>query len=100
MSPGAWISLVDLRDDGPVRMGVPSDVAHGSNQSLARSWSVAFHPHLQCPDGVIYPSRLNGEVNLALYDRAIDKVATASTGPLFAAAGLAGGLNVLRVALV
>ena len=94
------LRVVDLRDDGPLRMGVPSDVVRGSNQSLARSWSVAFHTHPNCPNGVIYPSRLNGEVNLALYDRAVGNVAAASTGSLFAAAGLAGVLNVLKVALM
>jgi hypothetical protein len=46
--------LVDLRGDGPVRMGVPSDVARGSAQLLARQWSVAFHAHPSTPDGIIY----------------------------------------------
>jgi hypothetical protein len=32
--------LVDLTGDGPLRMGVPSDVAGARDQSSARSWSV------------------------------------------------------------
>jgi RES domain len=93
------LSLVDLRGDGPLRMGVPSDVARGARQRLARLWSVAFHTHPSGPDGILYLSRLNGETNLAVYDRAISKLRTANTNPLIAAAGLAGVLNDLKVAL-
>lgn len=57
----APLSLIDLQKDGPVRMGIPSDVARGSKQGLARKWSVAFHEHPAQPDGIIHPSRLNGE---------------------------------------
>jgi hypothetical protein len=39
----AALSLVDLRGDGPLRMGVPSDVARSSRQSLARRWSLALY---------------------------------------------------------
>ncbi len=30
------LSLLDLRHDGPLRMGIPSDVVRGAKQSLAR----------------------------------------------------------------
>ena len=49
------LSLVDLRGDGPLRMGIPSDVARGSKQSLARRWSLAIYGHPSKPDGIIYP---------------------------------------------
>src|SRR5579864_8255823 len=52
------LTLVDLRGDAPIRMGVPSDVARASRQSLARAWSVAFYEHPQAPDGIIYPSQI------------------------------------------
>jgi hypothetical protein len=38
----APLSLVDLRGDGAIRMGVPSDVARASSQRLGRAWSLAF----------------------------------------------------------
>ncbi|WP_348633021.1 RES domain-containing protein [Rhizobium sp. CCGE532] len=44
------LRLVDLRDDHAVRMGVPTDVAKSSRQSLARAWSLAFHEHKSLPD--------------------------------------------------
>ncbi|WP_267901658.1 RES domain-containing protein [Sinorhizobium meliloti] len=50
-------------------MGVPTDVAKSSRQALARAWSLAFHEHRSVPDGIIYPSRLNGHTNLAIFDR-------------------------------
>ena len=94
------LTLVDLRGDAAIRMGVPSDVVHGSQQSLSRWWSVAFHEHPQKPDGIIYPSRLNAETSLAIYDRAIAKLAVTRVTPLIAARGLANILTDLRVALV
>jgi hypothetical protein len=94
------LTLVDFRGDGAIRMGVPSDVVRGSQQSLSRWWSVAFHEHPQKPDSIIYPSRLNAETSLAIYDRAIAKLAVTRVTPLIAARGLANILTDLRVALV
>jgi hypothetical protein len=94
------LTLVDLRGDAAIRMGVPSDVVRGSQQSLSRWWSVAFHEHPQKPDGIIYSSRLNAETSLAVYDRAIAKLAVTRVTPLIAARGLANILTDLRVALV
>jgi hypothetical protein len=94
------LTLVDLCDDAAIRMGVPSDVARASQQSLARSWSLAFHEHPERPDGIIYPSRLNAETNLAIYGRAISKMTVHSVTPLINAKGLADVLDDLKVALV
>jgi hypothetical protein len=44
------------------------------DQTLAQQWSVAFHDHPDQPDGILYPSRLNEERCIALYDRAISKL--------------------------
>lgn len=91
---------VDLRDDGGVVMGVPTDVTKASNQRLARTWTVAFHEHSEKPDGIIYPSRLNGHTNLAVFDRAVEKLRVVRTGKLIAATGLATVLNDLKVSLL
>jgi len=96
----APLSLVDLRSDGPIRMGVPSDVARASRQRLGRAWSLAFHQHPSAPDGIVYPSRLNGQTNLAVYDRATSKLRVANVGPLIAAPDLPTVLDELMVALV
>jgi hypothetical protein len=39
----APLAMVDLRGDGGVRIGVPSDVTRASGHRLARAWSAAFH---------------------------------------------------------
>ena len=94
------LMMVDLRDDGPIKMGVPTDVAKGSKQSLARKWVVAFNEHDSQVDGIIYPSRLNGHTNLAVFDRAIGKLKAVGTTKLIRAPGLADVLNDLNVAIV
>ena len=59
----------------------------------------AFHSHPEAPDGIVYPSRLNGETNLAIYDRAMAKLRVGRVVPLIDAPGLAGVLDDLNVAL-
>lgn len=93
------LKLLDLRGDGSVRMGIPSDVARSAKQSLARAWSVAFHQHPEAVDGIIYPSRLNGATNLAIYDHAIAKLTAPRVHVLKRAAGMAEVLDDLSVAL-
>lgn len=95
----APLNLVDLREDSAIRMGVPTDVPRASNQRLARQWSVAFHDHSQVPDGIIYPSRLNGQTNLAIYGRGVPKLRVVRLRHLIGAPGLAGVLDDLAVEL-
>lgn len=96
----APLRLIDLTDDGPVRMGIPSDVIRSSKQELARRWSEAIHGHSAKVDGILYPSRLNGETNLAIYDRAVSKLVARQVYSLRRARGLAAVLNDLKVGLV
>lgn len=96
----APLQMVDLRDDHPVVMGVPTDVTKASRQSLARAWSVAFHDHPQKPDGINDSSRLNGHVNLAVHGHAVVKLKPTRVTRLMGAPGLATVLNELRVSIV
>ncbi|MER9630976.1 RES family NAD+ phosphorylase [Mesorhizobium sp. M0296] len=96
----ADLRLVDLRDDNAVRMGIPTDVVRAQRQNLARRWSLAFNEHSSRPDGIIYPSRLNGATNLAIYDRAIPKLQPKRVLTLLGAQGLAQVLEDFRVGLV
>jgi len=96
----ASLTMVDLRADGAIRMGVPSDVAKSSKQSLAREWAVAFHEHRDQVDGIIYPSRLNGHTNVAVFDRSIDKLKAIDATRLIRAPGLAAVLDDLDIAIV
>jgi len=94
------LTLADLREDQAIRMGVPSDVHRASRQTLGRAWSAAFHDHPSAPDGIIYPSRLNGHANLAIYDRAIPKLAAIRLRRLSSVPELSTVLDDLNVALV
>lgn len=96
----APLQLVDLRGDRAIRMGVPTDVHRASDQRLARWWSAAFHEHPSTPDGIIYPSRLNGQTNLAIYDRAVGSLRAARVRQLIAAPDLAKVLDDLAVELM
>jgi hypothetical protein len=73
------LRLIDLTGGGALRMGVPSDVAGARDQATARLWSAAFHVHPDQVDGILYPSRLNEERNVALYSRALSKVRAVAT---------------------
>lgn len=99
IAAAADLRLVDLRGDNAVRMGVPTDVVRAQRQNLARRWSLAFHEHPVRPDGIIYPSRLNGATNLAIYDRSIRKLRPKRVVPLLGAPGLAQVLEDFRVGL-
>lgn len=92
------LALVDLREDGPVRMGVPTDVVRGSDQRAARRWSVAFHEHESVPDGIIYPSRFSTETNIAVFERALSKLDAIETKPLTDDPALPGILDRFEIA--
>jgi hypothetical protein len=92
------LRLVDLRGNGPIVMGVPSEAVKGVRQALGRAWSVAFHEHPAGADGIIYPSRLNGQVNLAVYGRAVSKLRPVRLRRLIDVAELAPVLDDLEVA--
>jgi hypothetical protein len=96
----ARLQLVDLREDRAVRMGVPSDVHRASSHRLGRAWSAALYDHPSAPGGIVYPSRLNGQTDLAIYDRAISNLTVARVWQLLMAPGLATMLDDLMVALV
>jgi len=70
------LRLVDLTGDGCVRLRVPTDVIGAKDQTAARAWSEAFFDHPAAPDGILYPSRLNEQRNIALYARALGKLAS------------------------
>ena len=67
------LRLIDLRRGGAARMRVPTDVAHASGHAVSQAWSLAFHEHPERIDGIPYPSRQNGQTNIAVYNRALRK---------------------------
>lgn len=95
------LQLADLRSDGMLRMRIPTDAARAASHQLGQHWSRALWLHDEKPDGIIYDSRLNGETNIAIFDRALVKFAVKSAGPLMdRRTELAGVLRDLDVAIV
>lgn len=76
------LALLDLRGGGTIRPGIPTDAVRASDQSLGQAWAAAIHTHPDEPDGILFSSRLNEQTNLALFDRALGKLAVTDTAPL------------------
>ena len=78
---------MDLRSDGPVRMGAPTAVIHDAHHAAGRALSAAIYGDLPDVDGIPYPSRFTTETCVAVFDRAIHKLQATEVAPLIAAAG-------------
>ena len=68
------LSLVDLRGDGPVRVGAPSAVAHDGNHAAGRALSAAVHANVAEADGFVFASRFTGHACVAVFDRSFSKL--------------------------
>ena len=67
-------ALVDLRDDGPVRIGAPPAVAHDADHRAGQALSVATYRTVPEADGFVYRSRFTGHTCIAVFDRATAKL--------------------------
>ena len=76
------VVLVDLRGDGPVHIGAPPAVAHDTNHAAGRALSAAVHTGVPDADGFLYRSRFTGDACVAVFDRAIGKLAVSDLAPL------------------
>ena len=55
------LDLMDLRGDGPVRIGAPSAVTHDGNHAAGRALSAAVHTSVPEADGFLFSSRFTGD---------------------------------------
>ena len=72
------LALVDLRRDGPIRIGAPPAVVHDSNHREGRLLSADVFAHTQA-DGFLYRSRFTGHLCAAIFNRAFGKLDTLVT---------------------
>ena len=93
------LALVDLRADGPVRMGAPTAVIHDAHHAAGRALSAAVYSDLPDVDGILYPSRFTTETCVAVFDRAIHKLQAADVAPLMALSGLEEVLSDYEITL-
>ena len=80
--PGTVLTLLDLRGDGCVRLGAPTDAVHARNHAAGRAFGNAVHTGHADVEGVVYGSRLTGEDVYAMFDRGIGKLVATATGML------------------
>jgi hypothetical protein len=99
-APTRDLRLIDLQGAGALKLGMPSDAIRARDQALGRAWSAALWEHEAAPDGLLYPSRLNGETNLALFDRAMPAMEIVEAQPLLARPELPEIIETLDLAIV
>ena len=68
------LGLIDLRGDGPVRIGAPSAVVHDGNHAAGRALSAAVHAGVPEADGFLFSSRFTGDACVAVFERAFGKL--------------------------
>lgn len=98
--PRAKLAIVDLRDDGCVRLGAPTDAVNARNHSAGRALGRAIHADHEHVDAVLFSSRLTGADVYAVFDRAIDRLEVSDNGPLSAHQGLPDVLAKHKISLV
>ena len=69
------LSLVDLRHDGSMRIGASTAVTHDADHRAGQSLSAATYSNVSEADGFVYQSRFTGHMCMAVFDRAIAKLA-------------------------
>jgi len=94
------LDLVDLRAGAAVALGLPTNALRAASHRLGQRASLALYRHPDRPDGIWYPSRLNGDENLAVYDRAVPKLSAGPRRSLRTCPELASVLNRYRVAII
>ena len=68
------LALIDLRGDGPIRIGAPSAVAHDGNHAAGRALSAAVHATVPEAEGFLFVSRFTGHACVAVFERAFGKL--------------------------
>ena len=76
------LELVDLRGDGPIRIGAPTAVVHDANHAAGRTLSAAVYHDVPEADGFLFSSRFTGKACVAVFDRALTKLRSVSVQTL------------------
>lgn len=76
------LQLLDLRKDGCVKLGAPTDAVNARNHAAGRALGRAIHEEHDEVDGLLFSSRLTGADAYAVFDRAINKLSHEADGTL------------------
>jgi hypothetical protein len=94
------LKIVDLRGGNALAMGIPTDAVRAQAHTRGQKLSLALYRHTDHPDGICYPSRLNQDDNVAVFDRAVHKLTAGPRRPLDHCPELAPVLDRYRIAIV
>jgi hypothetical protein len=97
--PNAKLNLLDLREAGIVELGAPTDALRARNQKAGQTLGREIYRHSDV-DGVVYPSRFDGNDNFAIFDRAVKKLESAEIGDLRSHPALADALVKWQIDIV
>ncbi len=81
-NPRAKLNLLDLRKDGCVRLGAPTDTVNARSHAAGRALARALYSEHKDVDGLLFSSRLTGGDVYAVFDRGIAKLDSPETGML------------------
>lgn len=88
------LRLVELCGAGLRRIGATAEVTSTRDYGLSRAWSRALWQHPDRPHGLLYRCRHDdSEEGVALFDRAMPRIALAGTIPLARRAGWLGRMS-------
>ena len=94
------LMLVDLRRDGAVRIGASPSVVRDPRHAEGQGLSQATYNVAPEVDGFVYPSWHTAENCIAIFDRAIPKLAVEDVMPLAEHSGLLPALDRYGVTLL
>lgn len=80
--PRAKLRLLDLRGDGCVRLGAPTDAVKARSHAAGRALGRVVHREHKDVDGFLFASRLTDCEVYALFNRAIAKLVASDSGLL------------------
>lgn len=92
--------LLDLRESGCVKLGIPTDAVHARNQAAGRALGRAIYEQYPDIDGIRYSSRLTGGECFAIFDRALRRMQLRRSGELVDHPKLLAVLRMHEIGLV
>ena len=98
--PRTKVQLLDLRRDGCVKLGAPTDAVSARNHAAGRALGRAIHDEHDEIDGFLFSSRLTGADAYAVCDRALKKLTRTDGGALAEHPELPDVLRQYRIELV
>lgn len=98
--PNSELVLLDLREDGCVRLGAPTDVTGARNHAAGRALGRAIYREHSDIDGFVFESRLTGADAYVVFDRAIGKLDAGPTIRLVAHEELSRVLERYNLSLI